>query len=158
MDHRPFQVCNPINMLEHCLAQTDARVIASLHPKESYSQVEIDALEVLERANSRLCVQMGGMDDLLIGCDYIVTQNSSVAFNGYFFDKPALLFRKTDFHHIAVQADLSDLAAGFAAVARAAPDYAAYVHWFWQQNSINAGRPDTQAQIAARLRRFGWPV
>lgn len=158
LDHRPFQICSPIEMIEHCLAQTDAPIIATLHPGETYTRAELAALKKLEKAHVRLTVRSGGMEELLARCDYVVTQNSSVAFNGYFFGKPALLFRKADFHHIAVLADLDDLAAGFAAVRTAAPDYAAYVHWFWQKNSINAGRPEAEEIIAARLRRFGWPV
>jgi hypothetical protein len=158
LDHRPFQICSPIEMVKHCLAQTDCPVIATLHPSERYSSLEIQALDALKKTHARLTVQIGGMNDLILGCDYIVTQNSSVAFNGYLFGKSALLFRKTDFHHIAVQADLDDLATGFAAVKRAEPDYPAYVHWYWQQNSINAGRPEAEERIAARLKRFGWPV
>lgn len=158
LDHRPFQLCSPLEMLEHCLAQTRLPVITTLHPNEHYDRAEIAALTKLEKTHDRLTVQTGGMGELLAACDYIVTQNSSVAFNGYFFGKPSLLFRKADFHHIAVQAVAEDLAAGFDAVGQAAPDYAAYVHWFWQKNSINAGRPEAEDMIAARLRRFGWPV
>ncbi|WP_335750773.1 hypothetical protein [Sulfitobacter sp.] len=158
LDHRPFQICSPIEMVKHCLAQTECPVIATLHPSESYSASETQALEALEKSHARLTVQIGSMSDLILGCDYIVTQNSSVAFNGYLFGKPALLFRKTDFHHIAVQANLDDLAASFAEVKHTEPDYVAYLHWYWQKNSINAGRPEAEERIAARLRRFGWPV
>jgi hypothetical protein len=158
LDCRPFQICSPIEMIEQCLAQTDLPIVAALHPNEHYGRSEISALKVLENTHDRLTVQTGGMDKLLVKCDYIVTQNSSVAFNGYFFGKPALLFRKADFHHIAVQADLGDLKAGFSTVQNACPDYAAYVHWFWQKNSINAGKPDADDRIAERLKRFGWPV
>ena len=158
LDHRPFQICSPLDMVGHCLAQTSLPVIATLHPNEHYDKAEIAALEQMTRKHPRLTVQTGGMADLLADCAYIVTQNSSVAFNGYFFGKPALLFRKTDFHHIAVQARIDDLAAGFDAVQHCAPDYAAYVHWFWQRNSINAGRPEAEEAIAQRFKRFGWPV
>jgi len=158
LDHRPFQICSPLEMIEHCLAHTTKPVIATLHPTERYGRSEIAALEKLEKTQNRLAVQIGGMEALLAHCDYVVTQNSSVAFNGYFFGKPALLFRKTDFHHIAVQAVAGDLPAGFAKVETLKPDYAAYIHWFWQKNSINAGRSEAGDVIAARLRRFGWPV
>lgn len=155
-EHRPFQICSPLDMVRVCLTHTDKPVVATLHPSETYSPAEIAALEAVAKANPRLTVQTGGMDDLLLRCDYVVTQNSSVAFNGYFFGKPALLFRKADFHHIATLADADDLAAGFTAVKSVAPDFAAYVHWFWQRNCINAGRPEVEEQITARLRRFGW--
>lgn len=156
--HRPFQMCSPLEMIEHCLAQTDRAIITTLHPGEHYDRSEITALKKLEKTHKRLSVQSGGMADLLAQCDYVVTQNSSVAFNGYFFGKPALLFRKAEFHHIAVQAESDNLGDSFDAVQRAAPDYATYVHWFWQKNNINAGRPEAEEMIAARLRRFGWPV
>jgi hypothetical protein len=157
-DHRPFQICSPLEMIEHCLAQSPLDVLATLHPHEQYGKAEIAALTKLEKTHGRLTIRTGGMEDLLADCAYVVTQNSSVAFNGYFFGKPALLFRRTDFHHIAVQADLADLAAGFDDVGQNAPDYAAYIHWFWQKNSINAGRPEAEALIARRLNRLGWPV
>jgi hypothetical protein len=156
--HRPFQICSPLDMVEHCLTRTNKQVITTLHPNEHYDKAELSALKRLEKVHPQLSVQAGGMEDLLVRCDYIVTQNSSVAFNGYFFGKPALLFRKADFHHIAVQAKLDDLAAGFEAVQSWSPDYAAYVFWFWQKNSINAGRPEADDMIAARLRTLGWPV
>lgn len=158
LTHRPFQICSPLEMVEYCLTHTELPIVTTLHPNERYEKTEIAALKILERDNSRLTVQDGGMEALLARSDYIVTQNSSVAFNGYFFGKPSLLFRKSDFHHIAEQADFDDLAKGFVNVQQIAPDYAAYVHWFWQRNSINAGRPEAEEKIAARLRRFGWPV
>lgn len=158
LEQRPFQICSPIEMLEHTLAHTNATVIATLHPQEQYEKAELAALDALDKAHARLRVQSGGMEDLLAGCDYVVTQNSSVAFNGYFFGKPALLFRKAEFHHIAVLADTQDLAGCFDTVQQSKPDFAAYVHWFWQKNSINAGRPEAEEMIAARLKRFGWPI
>lgn len=157
LEHRSFQSCSPVAMIEHCFAQEPTRqIVATIHPNENYSAAEIAALEALERQHKRLRIDVEGMIPLLQTCDYVVTQNSSVAFSGYFFGKPALLFGKIDFHHIAVQADMNNLAASFAAVAGAAPDYARYIHWFWQHQSINAGRDDVYGKITARFQRFGW--
>lgn len=159
LQHRSFQSCSPLEMIQNCLAHdTKRQIIATLHPKERYTNAEITALERLEAKHPRLDVRMGEMDTLLQRCDYIVTQNSSAAFSGMFFGKPTLRFAKVDFHHITVAADLDDLAGGFEAVQIHAPDYAGYLHWFWQQRSINAGRPEALDRIAERLRRFGWPV
>jgi hypothetical protein len=36
------------------------------------------------------------------------------------------------------------------------PDYDAYLWWFFQKMSINAGRPDVEDNISAELRRLGW--
>ena len=146
-------------MIRHCLTHLpDRRIVATLHPKEEYTSADLQALETLAKENARLEIDTGDMVRHLQDCDFIVTQNSSAAFNGYFFGKPALLFAGIDFHHIAIKADLSDLAASFAQVADHRPAFDAYVWWFWQSQSINAGKDDVCDKIAARLKRFGWPI
>jgi hypothetical protein len=159
LEHRSFQTCSPIEMLQHVLDHDPHRtVVATLHPSETYSRAEHDALAALGAAHPRLTLTTGQMTDLLRRCDYVVTQNSSAAFNGYFFGKPAILFARIDFHHIA--ANVADL--GVAGALRAgpdlAPDYASYLHWFWQQMAINAGRPEAPERIRAALVRAGWQV
>ncbi|WOI15899.1 hypothetical protein [Sulfitobacter sp. LC.270.F.C4] len=158
LQERSFQSCSPIAMLEHTLAQCSGAVVAALHPKETYSAEELSALENLAERHPRLILTSGDMERHLQHCAFVVTQNSAAAFSGYFFGKPALLFGEIDFHHIGVRADLADLSHSFAAVQQAAPDFAAYLWWFWQDNCINAGRAEAEEKIAARLRRFGWQV
>ena len=159
LEHRSFQSCSPVQMIEHCLQHDPNRqIIATLHPKETYSHAELAALERMQHQHARLEIRKGEMVEMLQGCDYVVTQNSSAAFSGLFFGKPALLFAKIDFHHIAIKADPNDLSSCFEKVAGHKPDYAAFIWWFWQGQSINAGRPDAEAKIADRLRQFGWPI
>jgi len=95
---------------------------------------------------------------MLKTCDYIVTQNSSVAFDGFFFAKPSVLFGQIDFHHIAANVSELGAAAAIRQAPHMTPDYAGYVHWFWQEMSINAGRPEAEQQIKAALSRAGWPI
>ena len=158
LQRRSFQSCSPIEMLEHTLAQSTCPVVAALHPKEVYSAEELTALERLAAQHPGLTLTMGQMERHLQNCAFVVTQNSAVAFSGYFFGKPALFFGQIDFHHIGVRADLADLGQCFAAAERAEPDFAAYLWWFWQDNCINAGRAEADEKITARLRRFGWSV
>lgn len=159
LERRSFQSCSPIQMLDHCLAQeTERPVIAGLHPNESYTQEEINALDAFAQRHPRFSYRTGDMKDLLRGCDYVVTQNSAAGFAGYFFGKPLILFGKIDFHHIALRATPRSAGAAFRAVEEHCPDYGAYLWWFWQANCINAGRPEAEDNIRARLRRFGWDV
>lgn len=159
LERRSFQQCSPIDMIKATLANCgERRVIAGLHPKETYSTAENAALELLELHNNRLSIARGDMRALLAGCDYVVAQNSGVAFSGFLLGKAALLFARIDFHHIAIQADMADLAQGFEAVAAHKPEYTKYIWWFWQDQTINAGRPEAGEKVAARLRRFGWPI
>ena len=155
-EHRSFQKCSPLDMIHRTRAAwPDKRIIATLHPKEVYSDPEIAALEAIADRDPLLEVRMGEMERLLSACDCVVTQNSSAAFNGYFFGKPAILFARIDFHHIALPGDDPE---SFQRIADHRPDYAKYIWWFWQDQSINAGHPSAQAKIAARLARFGWPI
>lgn len=155
---RLFQSCTPLEMIEHTLRHSERKVIATLHPKETYSRSDMAALNTLAANHPKLSIVTGNMLQYLQTCDYVVTQNSGVAFSGFFFGKPALLFAKIDFHHIAVRADLDALDECFDKVAGHAPAYDKYIWWFWQHQSINAGREDAETKIAARLQRFGWPV
>lgn len=158
LQHRSFQSCSPIEMLFHTLtAEPNREVFAALHPNEHYSDAEMDALIALADDNPRLSIRTGGMEELLHGCDYVVTMNSAAAFNGFFFGKPCILFGRIDFHHIALMARPDDLSA-FDQIASHAPDYARYLSWFWQEHCINAGRPDVRQQIRAALIRGGWPM
>ena len=156
---RSFQFCSPIEMLKTVLERDEVRlVVATLHPSETYSAQEQNALEELLAKNDRLFVRAGDADRLLQTCDYVVTQNSSVGFMGYFFSKPLILFGKSDFHHIALKVDDVGIPAAFARVLGHAPDYAAYLQWFLQQRAINAGRPEAKKKIRTVLRGHGWPV
>ena len=157
--HRSFQACAPVDMIRAVLRHNpDRRVVATLHPNESYDARDLAALDAIRAEFSRFSVETGNMVEHLATCDYVVTQNSSAAFNGYFFGKPCVLFARVDFHHIAANVATLGVADALAAVHDMQPDYAGYLHWFWQRMSINAGRPEAPAQIAAALRRAGWPV
>ncbi len=158
LDHRSFQACSPLRMIEEVLAHDPREVVATLHPNENYSDDEMQALEELAERNPRLTLRMGGMEALLKDCDFVVTQNSSAAFNGMFFDKPMVLFGKVDFHHIGANVSAQGVAGAFDAVRGMRPDYAGYLWWFWQKMSVNAGRDHAERQIADAMRRAGWPV
>ena len=158
LQHRSFQSSSPMAMLRTVLEHESRPVTAALHPKEAYSAAELAELEGLERKNPRLTVTLGQMEPLLAGCDYVVTQNSSAAFNGFFFGKPAVLFARADFHHIAADATRLGAKRALGAAPEMAPDYAGYLHWFWQRMAINAGRADAPEKIRAALQRGGWPV
>ncbi|MDX8350541.1 hypothetical protein SLH49_21335 [Cognatiyoonia sp. IB215446] len=159
MVQRSFQTCSPIEMLRAVLRHDPTRyVVATLHPSEAYSAAEKQALDRLMTEHPRLRIGTEQSEVYLQGCDYVVTQNSSAGFMGYFFEKPLILFGKIDFHHIALNVEQIGEETAFAQVGVHAPDYAAYIHWFLQLRSINAGRPEVRMRIREVLRGHGWPV
>jgi len=154
---RSFQCCSPIEMIETTLKQSDLPILATLHPSETYSQSEQDALNALQQHHSRFKLAKMPMNQALAGCDLVVTQNSSAAFHAGFFGKASVLFAQIDFHHIVANvADIGAMAA-FDEAQAAVPDFPTYLHWYWHQ-AINLEAPDCQAQVRNRLRHFGWPV
>jgi len=156
---RSFQSCCPLDMIKAVLAHDAGRqVVATLHPSETYTVAEHRALEQLASQEDRLMIGAAGPARYLQNCDYIVTQNSAVGFEGYFFGKPLVLFGKSDFHHIALNVADKGAQSALAAVETHKPDYAAYLFWFLQQRSINAGRPEAKERIRTVLRGHGWPV
>ena len=159
LQKRSFQFCSPMDMIKTVLEQNPNRqVVVTLHPSETYTAAEQRALEELLVAHDQLFVRIGHMERHLQNCDYIVTQNSSVGFKGYFFGKPLILFGKADFHHIALNVQQIGVEAAFEQVDGHEPHYAAYLHWFLQRRAINAGRPESKTRIRNVLRNHGWPV
>jgi hypothetical protein len=153
LQRRHFQAASPIEMIRATLAaDPERRIVATLHPREVYSEAELDALRGIERFE----LSQGSLT-VLAGCDYVVTQNSSMALTGFFADKPAVLFARIDFHHIAAAVARLGVAGAFAAVHRPQP-YASYLHWFFKRQALAASGDGREMQIAARLRAHGWPL
>ena len=159
LQQRSFQSCSPIEMLKLCLEHNLGRgIVATLHPKESYTAEELAALERLSAKHPRLRIETGGMEGHLLRCNHVVTQNSSAAFHGFYFGKPAVLFAEIDFHHIAIKATPATCAEAFARAWEHEPDYTGYLWWFLQHNAINAGRDTAPSLISQRFAELGWPM
>lgn len=159
LERRSFQSLSPLDMLEATLEQMpDSPILATLHPKETYSSVEMRALEALAERHPRFRLAAGGATEALAACDLVVTENSAVAFNGYFFGKPAVLFAEIDFHHIAASVPRLGVVEAFRAAREAVPAYDRYLWWFLADQAIAAGSPQAEAQILAAMRRGGWPI
>ena len=158
--HRTFQSCSPLTMIANTadrFANND--IVVTLHPNEVYSDADHGALQDLAARYPNVAISDQDMVTCLNACQLVVTQNSSVALAGFFFRKPAVLFAQIDFHHIAgnVPRDGEDRAF---ATWRNDAEYEAYLWWFLQHMSINAGRPPEEVteKIASVLWNHGWPV
>lgn len=158
-EQRSFQAAAPLRMLETVLDRLAPRpVIATLHPKVRYGEHEIAALDRLCARHPRLAVRRLPAPELLRRCAMVVTENSAAAFEALFFRKPVLLFAGIDFHHPFASVWRDGMDAAFDSLAGPEPDYDAYLWWYLQGQSLNAGKPDIKARIAARLRALGVPL
>lgn len=157
---RSFQECTPLGMIRRALDHLPGRqLVITLHPKETYAPEELQALRDLLAEAPRCTLSRAPMQDILPACDMVVTQNSAVALSGFFLHKPAVLFGKSNFHHIAADVGRLGVAAAFARAVSAPPvDYDRYLWWFFHGMSVNAAEPGAGAQVTDRLRRAGWPL
>lgn len=155
-ERRPFQAASPIEMIEMVLDRFPGRrVIATLHPNLYPDPPELEALAELTARRPALRIERHPSGDLLQRCDFVVTENSAVAFEALFFRKPALLFAGIDFHHpfASVWRDGADKA--FVQLAGPPPDFDAYLYWYLQVRSLNAGRETFEDRALARLAELG---
>lgn len=157
--HRSFQSMSPIEMIKSTLEQMPNHdVIATLHPNETYLPEELAALDSITKANPRFQISNHSSTALLQNCNMVVSQNSGVAFHGYFLNKPTVLFGQSDFHHIAgnVWRDGAEQAFNFAK--STSPDFEKYLFWKLNIMSINAGKADVKTQIKDSFTKLGWKL
>lgn len=153
---RSFQTMSPIDMVA-AVAETGRPTIATLHPGEDYSTRDREALDELAARFPNLTIG-GQTAALLPECAYVATQNSAAAFEGFLFDKPAVLFAQSDFHHIALNVAELGAEQALALAPHYRPDFALYLFWFLRRMAVNATAPDATEQIRAAMRRGGWPI
>ncbi len=156
LEKRFFQFDSPVGMLETVLQRfPDLRTVATLHPKLHPSEPEAAALAGLQGRYPKLLVVRRPAPELLSACDFVVAQNSAVAFEALFFRKPVLLFAGIDFHHPFASAYRDGLEAALEQLRTQEPDYDGYLWWYLQHQSLNAGREDFRARTITRLSELG---
>lgn len=153
---RSFQTMSPIEMVK-AVGRSGIQAVAALHPRENYSAADLAALDQVVARYPTLSVVSGAAGHLR-DCAYVITQNSAVAFDGMILGKAAVLFAQIDFHHIALNVAQLGTDEALRRGPRNRPPTPRYIHWFLCNHAIDAMAPDAEAQIAAALKRGGWPV
>lgn len=155
---RSFQTMSPLAMLEQLATRENRPIRVRLHPNETYGADELRALEQLVERFAHVEMTQCPSDLLLLGCDYVATMNSSVAFRGFFLSCPAMLFARIDFHHIAVNVGEVGIDQAIKDIARPRDDYDKYLMWFLRDNAIRAWLDSAENDILARIRQHGWSI
>lgn len=154
-EHRHFQSMSPIAMIQAALAaDPDRPILATLHPRETYSTEDMAALTAIK---GRFSVVDTPSLALLADCDYVVTQNSSMALIGMFAQKTPVLFADIDFHHIAASVPKQGVAAAYDGLHRPRA-WGNYLHWFFREHALSMRDENIVAKLQARFRAHGWPI
>ncbi|WP_284165282.1 hypothetical protein [Frigidibacter sp. SD6-1] len=156
LDRRPFQAMSPVEMLDWLLVRFPGRkIVATLHPRHDVTEEERAALAALTARHGKLTVDHRSAPEMLARCDFVATENSAVAFEALFFRKRALLFAGIDFHHPFASVWRDGEAKALADLEGEPPDFDAYLHWYLQRQSLNAGREDFRVKTMRRLGDLG---
>lgn len=158
---RHFQSASPLEMLRRVAARwPDRPVSAHLHPRETYHPEEERALADLQAELPNIRIEQGTTTEALLGCDLVVTENSSVALRAYVARKPVMLWARIDFHHIAASVPQLGQEPAFARLedGSQAPDFARYLYWYFRENCLRSWNEGIAEAIWQRLRKLGWPI
>lgn len=158
-ERRSFQTMTPLQMIAETLAADPRRrVKATLHPKETYPAEVIETLHRIEADEPRFELSSRPSADLLCACDYVVTMTSGMAFHGFFAGKPAVLFGRIDFHHVAANVWAEGVSSAFDRVQGPLPPFDRYLFWFLRRQSIAGFERRTHDRIRERCRALDWPI
>lgn len=153
---RSFQTASPVQMIR-AAAATGRLCVATLHPKELYDDGDHAALDRLTGEYPNLTI--GGQTmTLLRDCAFVVTQNSSVGFDGLILGKPVVLFGQSDYHHVCLNVSQLGAAEALARAPLHRPPVEKFLDWFLRRTSLDMMAVDADDRLLAAMRKGGWPV
>lgn len=145
-----------LEMLDTVLAHvTDRPVVVKPHPMVADYPL-LQSLIKRAEGDPRLTLTDANVHDILRDCALTVSINSTVALEGFLHRKPAILFGKSDFHHMVgtvhQAADFPDI---YARELARDKGFQKYIAWYFQTHCLDMTAPDIEAQVWAKLASMG---
>jgi Capsule polysaccharide biosynthesis protein len=139
-------------MLAVVLAHRGGRpLVVKPHPN-NHDQETMDLIAMLLADHPDVIVTGANVHDILRRAAVTVSVSSAVALEGMLHGKPAVLFGRADFHHVALTVQQpSDWPAALRRAMATDWDFEPFLYWFLAQGMINAGREDMFAVLLARM-------
>ena len=139
-------------MLAALLARNDPRaIVVKPHPRDKDRKTRTYLARLAAR-DSRLQVVDANIHDILGRASVAVTINSAVGIEAHLHRVPVVLCGHSDFHHAAVT--VTDRFGLDAAIAKAVSTdwpHEAFLHWYFAEQCLNAGRPSLVADFLAKI-------
>jgi len=130
--------CDNETLLRTVVENAEGRtVVVKAHP---ISKQLDDAQLILQLLQEGLLVEGtdANVHDILRQCAVTVSYNSAVAIEGFLHLKPAILFGKSDFHHVSETVRTpEDFPNALSAALTAKYDYAKYLHWYFSRFAVS---------------------
>ncbi|PCJ04253.1 MAG: hypothetical protein COB16_19205 [Rhodobacteraceae bacterium] len=135
-------------MLKDVLAGAgDRHVLVKPHPRASNAE-DIDAVIKLARHDSRLVLTDANVHDMLAASCASVSINSTVVLEGFLHRTPAILYGKSDFHHISENVTrLGGFDLALEGALQRSGGYAQYLTWYFRHNCLAIEAQNLESQI-----------
>jgi hypothetical protein len=130
------------------------RVVVKPHPLER--EYGMQAIRKAWQAGYLFDVTDANVHDVLSAAVAVASVNSSVSFEGFMHEKPAIVFGRTDFQSLVetVRAP-GQFAAALAAVQCRDWDFAGMLHWYFKNHTIQVRSRKFERLLASEIRKSG---
>jgi len=145
------------DILELLLNQTSGvPIVVKPHPLVTQKH-EIDFLHDLAKQDNRLFVTDANVHDILQNSAVTISNNSTVALEGFFHKKPAILFGDSDFHHIAHRFHTGDNVLDLIGKAKnSRPAYPEFLAWYFLDQCLHLNSKKLKEKVYAIFRQHGF--
>lgn len=134
----------------------DRTVVVKAHPISKQLDDAQLILKLLQEGLPLVATD-ANIHDILRQCDVTVSYNSAVSIEGFLHNKPAILFGKSDFHHVVeVVRRPDDFSIALEAALSKSVDYAKYVHWYFSKHTLSVEDWQIEAKILQAFERAGF--
>lgn len=151
--------CTAVEMLRAVACGAGGReVIAKPHPLAA--EADAETIAAVRAEGLAVTATTANVHDILAACACTVSFNSAVAMEGFLHRKPAILFGRSDFHHICETVrDPADFPAALArTLARPPGGYAQYLKWYLGRHCLNLRGPRFVERVQAVFDAAGFPA
>lgn len=150
----------------HCDTKTMIRTVAE-HAGGRPVVVKAHPIsDVMNERNMLLDLMSEGLElyptdanihDILRKCVVTVSFNSAVAIEGFLYNKPAILFGRSDFHHCceAVR-EPSEFVNALAQALDGSRDYQRFLYWYFTTFCLSLNDPEVDEKIMKRFAKAGF--
>lgn len=136
----------------------DRAVVIQAHPGFN-SKAELKIIDDLRAEGVNFIPTDANAQDILKACAATVSFNSPFAIEGFLHEKPALLFGKSDFHHLCeTVTEPDDFPAHLSRALAARHDYKRFLHWYFSTFCLSLNSADLDARLLQTFADQGFPA
>ncbi|MFY0662694.1 MAG: hypothetical protein JXR15_19550 [Shimia sp.] len=132
------------------------KIVVKAHPMSKQLD-DVQLILKLLQEGLPLVATDANVHDILQQCAVTVSYNSAVAIEGFLHNKPAILFGRSDFHHVAETVEYPcDFADALHSALTNQSDYAKYLHWYFSQFAVSTEDWDLNERLLKKFESAGF--